>query len=104
MTHRPVDAGDGTCRECGRLVAAYAGALQHRRGRVAGVAQGKRPPRVASPKCRRCRSAVRPLRIFRLFTEQTLVAPSRAIIRKAAGTTLLCEPCWRELVDARVAA
>lgn len=41
MAHQPVDAGDGTCSECGRPLATY-DKLEHRRGRVRGQSPARR--------------------------------------------------------------
>lgn len=92
--HVASDTGNGTC-PCGRRVATYGGRLQHRRGRVGDPNRPKRPrapkPRRA-PKCASCRR-VRRLAHFTLVTE--IKGFNR--LRREAGATALCEPCWRKL-------
>lgn len=95
-THTPVDDGSGFCTlgTCGRRLADYGKGLQHRRGRRLGSPGRVRIPPVHRPHCRLCgRSRLVRTRQFTLIVDLSL--PN--LIRRRAGTTRLCEGCWRKL-------
>lgn len=92
MKHVPEDNGTGACRGCGGRLATYSGVLQHRRGRQPGPQPRRRT--VVVLRCGSCGRANRRLRLFRLTIE---IKGAYNLIRRNAGQTRLCEPCWRKI-------